>query len=124
VSGRNGGQFNRGISFLYSGGSYTTIKVPGSSFTQAVDINDRGQIVGYYQVGTANHGFLYSGGSYTTLDFPGSTLTDAFAINDLGQIVGAYSGSGGIQGFLYSDGSYSTISAGRSTIATDCRSGE
>jgi hypothetical protein len=32
--------------FLYSGGTYTALSVPGSNFTQAFGINNKGQIVG------------------------------------------------------------------------------
>src|SRR5208337_5013780 len=34
--------------FLYSGGTYSTISVPGAMYTFAYDINDAGQIVGSY----------------------------------------------------------------------------
>jgi probable HAF family extracellular repeat protein len=48
-----------GGSFLLSGGRLTTINVPGSEFTDAVGINDLGEIVGYYQDASgAYHGFL------------------------------------------------------------------
>src|SRR5262249_17750263 len=35
--------------FLLSGGQYTTFDPPNSTFTQPTGINDRGQIVGFYQ---------------------------------------------------------------------------
>ncbi len=98
--------------FLLSGGSYTTLDVPGSSGTSATGINDAGQIVGYYDVDGAynSHGFLLSGGSYTTLDVPGSNITYAEGINDAGQIVGYYEDSGyRYHGFLLSGGSYTTL---------------
>ena len=38
--------------FIYSGGSYTTINVPGSEYTEAYGINDEGQIVGLYETPT------------------------------------------------------------------------
>jgi hypothetical protein len=37
--------------------TFTTLDVPGATVTLAYGINDRGQIVGWFQVG-AMHGFL------------------------------------------------------------------
>ena len=82
--------------------------------TRAQDINDQGQIVGFYVDSSgATHGFLYSGGTYTTLDDPlGTGGTFAQGINDQGQIVGYYiDSSNTLHGFLYSGGTSS-----RSTI--------
>src|SRR5262249_35264435 len=115
-------------SFLYSGGTYTTIDVPvANSFTFARGINDNGQIVGYYSDDIGTHGFLLSGGSYTTLDDPlasGHITTYANGINDLGQLVGAYVYGSGEHVFLYNNGTYTSIDdplaidgPGRSTIA-------
>jgi probable HAF family extracellular repeat protein len=57
--------------FLLSGGSFTTLTVPGASQTYAYGINNAGQIVGYYKGSDRMaHGFLLSGGSYTTIDLP------------------------------------------------------
>ena len=51
---------------------FTTIDVPGSTFTIAYGINASGEIVGQYRdAGGVTHGFLLSGGVYTTLDVPG-----------------------------------------------------
>jgi len=38
--------------FLYSGGTFTTLDVPGSLLTQAFGINDSGEIVGRFVDGT------------------------------------------------------------------------
>lgn len=62
-----------------------TIAYPGAISTLARDINNSGQVVGYYiDAGYNQHAFLKSGSTYTSLD----GLTNASAINDLGQIVG------------------------------------
>ena len=59
--------------FLYSGGSFTTIDVPGAlGFTEATGINDAGQIVGAFTDKTGTHGFLYSGGSFTIINASGA----------------------------------------------------
>ena len=44
--------------FLLDQGNYTTLDVPGSTWTQAHAINDSGQIVGSYSDGAGQHGFL------------------------------------------------------------------
>jgi hypothetical protein len=101
------GQINHG--FLYSGGVYTAINDPSATVnTFAQGINNKDQIVGFYQNyppsgGVINHGFLYSGGQYIPLDDPSSNLnkignsnntdnfgTAAMGINNKGNIVGYY----------------------------------
>ena len=61
-SGQIVGSFDAGGTthgFLDTGGSFTTIDVPGSSFTIANGINDARQIVGTFESGFAvEHGFL------------------------------------------------------------------
>jgi hypothetical protein len=70
--------------------TYTTIVPPGSDYTIASSINDKGQIVGLYQDSNGEHGFLEDHGTYTTIDPPGSIETVAEAINNKGQIIGFY----------------------------------
>ena len=94
ASGQVIGNFrdNSGVirGFLYSDGKYTTIDPSGSTETLLKGINDFGQVVGAYFLGSTGHSFLYSGGIYTTLNDPSGTRTIATAINDAGQIVGQY----------------------------------
>ena len=104
--------------FLYSGGSYTSLSVPGAINTFADGINDAGQIVGEYQVDSnyIPQSFLYSEGSYTIINVPGSSNSVATGINSAGEIVGWYSVDNGPQmsssrfGFLDAGGVYTTIS--------------
>jgi uncharacterized membrane protein len=89
------GTSNSSYGFLYSGGTYTTLDVPGSTYTVAEDINNNGQIAGYYFLGPGGsggvRGFLYDSGNYTTLGSSISTnFVAAFGINDAGEIVGQY----------------------------------
>jgi probable HAF family extracellular repeat protein len=84
--------------------------------TEAVGINARGQIVGFYtDADNVNHGFLLSGGQYTTLDDPNagagaSQGSFAEGINDRGQIVGVYIDADNVNhGFLLSGGQYTTL---------------
>jgi probable HAF family extracellular repeat protein len=114
--GANSGQHG----FLYSGGTYTILNVPGAADTNPVSINDSGQVVGSYQpngenTAAYNQGFVYSNGTYTTLSFPGAINTEPLSINAKGQVVGYYEVAdsyGSIiaeHGFLYSNGIYTTI---------------
>jgi uncharacterized membrane protein len=71
------GIFNYGSSsgiqaFIYKGGVYSTLTVPGSTGTVAFSVNSLGQIVGEYADNTgASHGFVDTAGTFTQVDFPG-----------------------------------------------------
>ena len=86
--------FGSQYGFVYSGGTYTSLGgPPGNTYTQALGINNAGQIVGSYLAGGSGSliGYLFSGGTYTTFTGPsGSVLTSPTDINDAGQIVGSY----------------------------------
>ena len=74
--------------------TYTTIDPPGSVYTAGTiegNINDKGEVVGFYQDSSGQHGFLLDDHEvYTTIDPPGSIQTSARDINDKGQIAGVY----------------------------------
>ncbi len=99
--------------FLYSGGVFTTIDVPGATSwgTVASGINNLGQIVGqaagFPPPADVNRqvGFLYENGVLTTISVPQTIATNAYGINDAGQIVG-YSAGGREGGFLYTAGTF------------------
>ena len=96
--------------------TYTTIAVPGARVTTANGINDRGQIVGDYTVGTnATHGFLRSNGGFTTIDVPGADTTRALGINNLGQIVGTYTVGTRRLAFLLTGGRFIGLSPSGAT---------
>jgi probable HAF family extracellular repeat protein len=117
VGGYNDNSGNHG--FLYSGGAFTKIDVPGAGFTRARGINNAGQIVG--DTGDGGHGFLYSGGAFTTINPPGASTSFAYGINDAGQIVGFYQTvPGGTEhGFLYSGGVFTTIDVPGAVVFTE-----
>ena len=51
----------------------TFLDFPGVSATNASDLNNYGNIAGYYVDGSGTyHGFFYDGVTWTTLDFPGA----------------------------------------------------
>jgi uncharacterized membrane protein len=114
--------------FLYDAGVFTTIDVPfpGAYSTAVSDINDHGQMVGFYDDSTGRHGFVYDKGVFTVFDPPGAVFTPAtpvppglsgtqpYSINNHGQIVGSYTTrteDGALVGrnFLYSAGVFTSI---------------
>jgi probable HAF family extracellular repeat protein len=80
---------NRG--YLLDRGRLTRLDPPGAVSSQAVGINNRGQVVGEYRDAAGTyHGYLWERGRFTTIDRPGAAATSLRAINDRGQILGAY----------------------------------
>jgi probable HAF family extracellular repeat protein len=74
--------------------TYTTFDEPSGTNTRAYDINDSGQITGFFGNASGNHGFVYSGGSYASLSDPSAPNdTEAFGINANELIVGDYAGA-------------------------------
>ena len=95
-------------SFLYDGGDFADIVVPGKEFlTGAEGFNNLRQIVGnIYEVKgwiSPVGGFLKDGDSYSVIDGPYNAVSYMIQdINDSGQIVGHFDDSaGGTHGFLY-----------------------
>jgi uncharacterized membrane protein len=99
--------------FLLSGGSFSTLKVPGAS--SALGINNTQQIAGVFRntkpvlfvppedvtvllsIFGSSHGFLLApNGTFTVVNFPGphAIATGIFAINDSGAIAGVYMSPG------------------------------
>lgn len=68
--------------------------LPGSSLSEAVGINDAGQVVGFSVVDGITYATEWSGGSVINLGgLPGFTLSTATDINNAGQMVGESNGS-------------------------------
>lgn len=92
----------RGHGFVRNRG-FTTIDVPGASFTAAYRSNDGGQIVGVYlDADKRFHGFVRDGDRLRTIDFPGAAATMATGIDDRGRVVGSYTderGTPAVRGF-------------------------
>jgi probable HAF family extracellular repeat protein len=101
-------------------GRYTFLDFPRATLTEAVGINDDGQVVGDYRDSTGRfHGFFWDAGLFLTFDvpFPDATLTAPNGINNAGQIVGFYFDNnvsemfpnGRAHGFLYDNGFFSSF---------------
>ncbi|MGH8319550.1 MAG: PEP-CTERM sorting domain-containing protein [Steroidobacteraceae bacterium] len=82
--------------FVDQGGLPTSFQFPGSTSTQALGINDLGDIVGDYLASDGvMFGFEDIGGVFDTINPPGATSATANGINDLGQVVGFYTVANG-----------------------------
>jgi uncharacterized membrane protein len=96
-------------------GRFTGIDDPpgGSESDEYVDINNRGEIVGFYndQEGATTTGFLRNRrGRFTSIDVPGSLVTGPLKLNDRRQVVGIYVDAGGVlHSFLWDGGRFKTI---------------
>lgn len=106
----NGLPGNLAHAFLYSGGVMTDLGVlpgvPAARVSNALAINDSGQIVGRAAtISYDYHAFLYSSGVMTDLGTLGGATSEAVAINNAGQIVGHSTIAGGFtRAFLYEGG--------------------
>jgi len=80
--------------------TFTFLDAPGSTSTQAWDLNANGTIVGQYDAGGRTHGFYYDQGGLVAIDVPGSSMTVARGINPRGEIVGVFNDAAGAHGFV------------------------
>jgi probable HAF family extracellular repeat protein len=112
---------------------------PAERSTAALDINNQGQVVGFYTDASGTyHGYLYQHGRFTTIDPPGAANVSAFAtsaplgINNRGQVVGQYVDPANVlHGYLWQPGrgfttidppeitSFDSPVAGAGTVAAD-----
>lgn len=97
--------------FVYASGKFTAVNFPKSNGTQAIGINDTGDVVGLYlDSASAQHGFVKRGTKYTKIDVTGGTSSEAWGINNTGQIAVFAIGSTGYESFLYNGKTFKTIS--------------
>jgi probable HAF family extracellular repeat protein len=94
--------------FIKTGNAFTSFNaadfVPGAIFTQLSDINNNGDLVGFFiDSNLVAHGFFYDGVQFVTLDVSGATQTIANGINDQDMIVGQFLGGTNTHGFLAVD---------------------
>jgi uncharacterized membrane protein len=103
------GDFGR-HGFLYAGGVYSTVDVPGADFTSVFALNDNGEMVGRFGDQTGIHGFLCINGVFTTIDVSeGFGATRADGINAAGEIVGDFDSGTLTHGYVYRNGLLTVI---------------
>jgi hypothetical protein len=74
-----------------SDGDFTSIDMPGATYTNTTGADARADIVGrYLDAAGVTHGYLLRDGQFITIDFPGATFSGLTAINKSGDIVGRY----------------------------------
>jgi probable HAF family extracellular repeat protein len=107
--------------FIDTGGSFTFLNNPATSYTAGFGINNANQVVGTYILANdpngISHAFLYSNGNYQTIDPPVDPMqlfASADAINNSGQIVVNNIGYSSTN-FLYSNGQFTPVPAIPST---------
>ena len=89
--------------FLWEDGSITDLGTLGGELSQALAINNRGQVAGDDGV----HAAIWENGSITDL---GGFLSEAFGINNQGQVVGSsQTATGAIHAFLWENGSITDL---------------
>lgn len=92
---------SRTWAYTIENGAFTQFTVPGSTSTNAWDVNPRGDIVGVYLDGAgATHAYVRTDAGFTTIDVPGASATRAFGINARGDVVGSYTKTGVTRGFI------------------------
>jgi uncharacterized membrane protein len=94
--------------FILQGSVLTTLDFPGAIFSDAIGINNLGEIVGrFVDASGTSHGFLRNRDVFITIDVPGASNTVPWGINDLGEISGSYTGSDGrTHGFLKTESAF------------------
>jgi probable HAF family extracellular repeat protein len=100
----------RTASFLFTGEAATELQ--NLSQGQAKAINQAGQVVGDFRVGSQTHAFLWSAGSAIDLGtLGGGDGSHASAVNDSGQVVGYanLSGNSAEHAFLYAGSGLSDL---------------
>jgi hypothetical protein len=70
--------------------NFQVIAFPGASYTEALGINDSGDVVGQYEIGgVCCYGYVLSAGQFTSI-LVGGIYTDAQGISNAGDVVGEY----------------------------------
>jgi uncharacterized membrane protein len=90
--------------------TWTSIDFPSADETEALGINNHGDIVGFYTKSGLTHGFVLKDGTYTSVDVAGAIQTVAKGINDWGTVTGFYSTQfrDGI-GFLFDGANFTDV---------------
>lgn len=103
------------IAFIWSEGVFTDLPAIGGAYSEAVDLNDLGQVVGWSVDASGNwYATLWNagGGPAINLGALGGNRSRAEGINNLGQVVGwAKNAAAQNRAFLYRDGQMFDLSS-------------
>src|SRR3984957_5435458 len=101
------------IAYSQAAGTFTNINslLPANFNSQAVGIDNAGDIVGFYMPTSATSiGFLDMAGVIPTIDPFGSAFTQALGINNFGEIVGFYTDGNAVQhGYVDNGGIFTSF---------------
>jgi probable HAF family extracellular repeat protein len=82
--------------WMLKDGKLNVINFPGSTFTEALGVNDRGAVVGVYNdANGVAHGFGYQDGNFASVDGPGAVATTINGINNNNRAVGFFTDANG-----------------------------
>jgi len=83
--------------FIYTGGTFTSLTVPGAPVTEPLFIDAAGDIAGWYSDMRGNiHGFTDIAGAITTIDNPEGNTTIILSIGTAGEVFGTYADAAGL----------------------------
>ena len=102
------------LGFMRKGDAFTDVEYPESYETQAIGIDDRGRIVGWYtrldDPMHWPHGFLLDNSGFHSVDYPGAMSTYLYDINARGQVVGSYIDENYYEhGLIYTHGAFAPL---------------
>ena len=106
-------EFEKVHGFFYSNGKMTDIGTLDGEFSNALDLNDSGQVVGIADTGNGElRGFFWQNGKMTRIGTLGGKFSTANGINNKGEVVGLSATSGGVaHAFVWKEGAMRDISA-------------
>lgn len=91
------------VGYVFQDGEVQSFLVPGADWTEAWDINRRGEIVGSFGGAAlaSMRAYLLRNGEFSTVHVPGAVATFGFGVNSWGAVVGRYvDASGRSHGYL------------------------
>jgi probable HAF family extracellular repeat protein len=88
--------------YVYStGGGFTTVDYPASTYTNVTGRNSSGVVVGrYLDSASVSHGYILSNGQFTSVDYPVASFTGLTGIDPAGNITGRCTVEGVTHGFV------------------------
>src|SRR5208282_2629517 len=85
------------VGFLYKGGKYKSLDVPGASATIATDVSNKDVIVFYWENSSAAfEASMLTGKKYKTINVPGATSSYALDLDNEGDVTYEWQDSAGV----------------------------